>query len=84
MAAHPDKLDALLGAGFANQGESFLLWDWETGEPVTPVISWQDGRCEALCQQLVDQGKDQWFHQRDRPAPVQRVARPQAPVAAGK
>ena len=64
MAAHPDKLDALLGAGFANQGESFLLWDWETGEPVTPVISWQDGRCEALCQQLVDQGKDEWFHQR--------------------
>ncbi len=64
MAAHPDKLDALLGAGFANQGESFLLWDWETGEPVTPVISWQDGRCEAPCQQLVDQGKDQWFDQR--------------------
>lgn len=64
MAAHPDKLDALLGVGMANQGESFLLWNWETGQPVTPVISWQDGRCEALCEELAEAGRDGWFHAR--------------------
>ncbi len=63
MARHPDKLDSLLGFGAANQGESFILWDRETGKPVTQVISWQDGRCEALCEELVQRGEDPWFHE---------------------
>jgi glycerol kinase len=29
-------------AGLDNQGETFLLWDAETGAPLTPAISWQD------------------------------------------
>src|SRR4030095_12267075 len=36
-----DKYD-IGAAGFDNQGESFLLWDKNTGEPVTPAIVWQD------------------------------------------
>lgn len=38
------KVDAI---GIANQGESCLAWDSETGEPLTPVIVWQDGRTAA-------------------------------------
>ena len=30
--------------GFDNQGETFILWDKTTGEPVTPAIVWQDKR----------------------------------------
>ncbi|SFI48785.1 glycerol kinase [Bosea sp. OK403] len=30
--------------GLANQGESCLAWDARTGEPLSPVIVWQDGR----------------------------------------
>lgn len=30
--------------GLANQGESCLAWDAATGEPVSPVIVWQDAR----------------------------------------
>ena len=31
----------------SNQGESCLAWDAMTGEPLSPVIVWQDRRTEA-------------------------------------
>lgn len=30
--------------GLANQGESCLAWDAKTGEPLSPIIVWQDNR----------------------------------------
>lgn len=33
--------------GIANQGESCLAWDARSGEPLTPVIVWQDNRTAA-------------------------------------
>ena len=41
--------------GFDNQGETFLLWDASTGQPVTPAIVWQDTRGESVCKALVNQ-----------------------------
>jgi glycerol kinase len=38
--------------GFDNQGETFIVWDAETGEPVTPAIVWQDTRGESVCRAL--------------------------------
>ncbi len=38
--------------GFDNQGETFLIWDKDTGEPVTPAIVWQDTRGESVCKAL--------------------------------
>lgn len=38
--------------GFDNQGETFLLWDAASGDPVTPAIVWQDKRAAALCGQM--------------------------------
>jgi glycerol kinase len=38
--------------GFDNQGETFLLWDRRTGQPLTPAIGWQDKRGLAICQHL--------------------------------
>lgn len=32
----------------ANQGESCLAWDAETGEPLSPVIVWQDARTATM------------------------------------
>ncbi len=46
--------------GFDNQGETFLLWDAATGQPLTPAIVWQDKRAAAVCERLagqVDQAK---------------------------
>ena len=43
------RVDAV---GLDHQGETFLLWDRVTGEPVTPAIVWQDTRAAALCETL--------------------------------
>jgi glycerol kinase len=42
--------------GLDNQGETFLLWDAATGDPLTPAISWQDKRGAALCAELESAG----------------------------
>lgn len=46
-----DQYD-ISAAGFDNQGETFIVWDAETGEPVTPAIVWQDTRGESVCRAL--------------------------------
>jgi glycerol kinase len=42
----------IAAAGFDNQGETFILWDKDTGEPVTPAIVWQDTRGQSVCDAL--------------------------------
>ncbi len=42
----------IAAAGFDNQGETFILWDKDTGEPVTPAIVWQDTRGQSVCEEL--------------------------------
>jgi glycerol kinase len=42
----------IAAVGFDNQGETFILWDQDTGEPVMPAIVWQDTRGEAVCKEL--------------------------------
>ena len=46
-----DKYD-ISAVGLDNQGETFIVWDAETGEPVTPAIVWQDTRGETVCKAL--------------------------------
>jgi glycerol kinase len=43
-----DEINAVTSAGFAGQGSSFLCWNHQTGDPITPVLSWQDTRGESL------------------------------------
>lgn len=38
--------------GLCSQRSSFLLWDKAGGQPVTPLISWQDDRGAASCAAL--------------------------------
>ena len=42
----------LLGIGIANQRETTLVWDRETGKPVYNAIVWQDRRTARRCEQL--------------------------------
>jgi len=42
----------IAAVGFDNQGETFIVWDGETGEPVTPAIVWQDTRGQSVCEEL--------------------------------
>jgi glycerol kinase len=40
--------------GIANQTESFVLWDAESGAPASAVVSWQDQRAAELCEAVSD------------------------------
>jgi len=40
----------IAAVGFDNQGETFVIWDHETGEPLTPAIVWQDKRGVEVCE----------------------------------
>ena len=37
----------------ANQGETVLAWDRDTGRPLTPAVVWQDRRAESICAVVV-------------------------------
>lgn len=38
--------------GLCSQRSSFLIWERATGQPITPLISWQDNRGAASCAAL--------------------------------
>lgn len=42
----------IAGVAISNQRESVLIWERETGVPLTQVVSWQCRRSEAFCQAL--------------------------------
>jgi len=42
----------IFAVGFDNQGETFVVWDKDSGTPVTPAIVWQDTRGESVCKAL--------------------------------
>ena len=46
----------IVAAGISNQRESMLLWDRNTGDPVSPMLSWQDRRTAELAAELVAAG----------------------------
>lgn len=50
--------------GFDNQGETFVLWDAASGEPVTPAVVWQDKRAVSLCRQLAAEVDAPWLQQK--------------------
>ncbi len=45
------------GVALANQGESVLAWDPETGKPLTQCIVWQDKRSEAVTERLSEHAR---------------------------
>lgn len=42
----------VLSLSITNQRESCLLWSQKSGKTLSPIISWQDGRTEKICQKL--------------------------------
>jgi glycerol kinase len=67
-----EVLDAVVGAvgellagaaepvtacGLDHQGESVLAWDADTGEPLTPIVTWQDKRSQEVLDRLEATGR---------------------------
>ncbi|MFF0679214.1 FGGY family carbohydrate kinase [Streptomyces tendae] len=47
-----DADEPVTALGLANQGETVLAWDPDTGRPLTDALVWQDRRAEPLCGEL--------------------------------
>lgn len=45
----------IAAVGFDNQGETFIIWDNETGEPLAPAIVWQDKRGVEVCDAIASE-----------------------------
>ena len=46
----------IAACGLDHQGESVLAWDAETGEPLTPIVTWQDKRSQEVLDRLEAEG----------------------------
>jgi glycerol kinase len=44
----------VVACGLDHQGESVLAWDSETGEPLSPIVVWQDKRSQEILDELTD------------------------------
>ncbi|MEW2393436.1 FGGY family carbohydrate kinase [Streptomyces venezuelae] len=53
-AALADAGEPVAAVGLANQGETVLVWDPATGEPLTDALVWQDRRAASVCEELSD------------------------------
>ena len=52
---------SLAGLAITNQRESVIAWRRSTGQPLSPVLGWQDARTASLCDDL--QGSAELIHQ---------------------
>ena len=50
--------DRIAAIGIANQRETVVFWSKRTGEPLAPVIVWQDRRSAARCRELRERGEE--------------------------
>jgi len=59
--ARPSDVAAI---GIANQRETTIVWNRETGEPVCNAIVWQDRRTADLCEKMRSEGLGAMIQQR--------------------
>jgi glycerol kinase len=47
----------IVACGLDHQGESVLAWDAESGDPLTPIVTWQDKRSQEALDRLEADGR---------------------------
>ena len=57
-------LNELMGVGIANQRETTIVWDRQSGEPIHNAIVWQDRRTTAQCEELREVGAESLVRER--------------------
>ena len=58
------KAEDLVAAGIANQRETTIVWDRQTGQPIHRAIVWQDRRTAARCAELKEVGAESLVKER--------------------
>lgn len=56
-------LNAVSAIGISNQRETVVVWDKHTGVPIHNAIVWQDRRTAEICEQLKQQGHEQYIRE---------------------
>ncbi|ACB86230.1 glycerol kinase GlpK [Natranaerobius thermophilus] len=56
----PNQIAAI---GIANQRETTVIWDKESGKPIHNAIVWQDRRTAPICEELEKQGLKEYIRQ---------------------
>lgn len=64
LARHGIDAKDIAAIGIANQRETTVLWDRQTGRPLHRAIVWQDRRTSELCRSLQAQGVEKEFQQK--------------------
>lgn len=54
----------VMAIGISNQRETTLLWDRQSGEPLSNAIVWQDRRTAAQCRELREAGAESLVRER--------------------
>ena len=54
----------IAGIGIANQRETTIVWDAETGNPVYNAIVWQDRRTAEYCDRLIADGMTDFIREK--------------------
>jgi glycerol kinase len=49
-----DPPGEVVACGLDHQGESVLAWDAESGEPISPIVVWQDKRSQEILDRMGD------------------------------
>jgi glycerol kinase len=57
-------LNDVMGVGIANQRETTIVWDRQTGEPIHNAIVWQDRRTAPQCAELKALGAESLVRER--------------------
>jgi glycerol kinase len=58
------KAEDLVACGIANQRETTVVWDRQTGQPIHRAIVWQDRRTSAMCAELKEVGAESLVQER--------------------
>jgi glycerol kinase len=54
----------VVACGLDHQGESVLAWDAESGDPLTPIVTWQDKRSQEVLDGLEADGRAELVRER--------------------
>jgi glycerol kinase len=58
------KPEDIVACGIANQRETTVVWDRQTGQPIHNAIVWQDRRTAPLCAELKEVGAESLVRER--------------------
>ena len=63
-AVQKAKMSDVMAVGIANQRETTVVWDRQSGEPIHNAIVWQDRRTAAQCAELKQVGAESLVRER--------------------